>query len=118
MSYQPDCELGGAKEAKTKQRPADLKSASQIAVQTAVQNVLRDPEIPPNAAESTLFNNNIGKAECVTNRLLYQLSCVGLSTTCRLFLFRPMYDCYYRHVTREPLIHAIEAISRIPLTLC
>jgi hypothetical protein len=31
-------------------------------------------------AETTILHNNIRKAECVTNRLLYQLSYVGLSS--------------------------------------
>jgi hypothetical protein len=35
------------KKAKEEQRPADLKSATQIAVQNAVQTVLRDTLEPP-----------------------------------------------------------------------
>jgi hypothetical protein len=38
---------GSEKKAKEEQRPADLKSTSQIAVQNAVQNVLRDTLEPP-----------------------------------------------------------------------
>jgi hypothetical protein len=45
--------------------------------------VLRDTLEPPiNDPETTILHNNIRKAECVTNRLLYQLSYVGFWLDC------------------------------------
>ena len=62
----------------SERRPAVQKSASQIAVQSAVQKCAQGhPKTPKNHPESTILHNNMRKAECVTNRLLYQLSYVG-----------------------------------------
>ena len=72
-------ERGQAGIGTSEQRPADLKSARQIAVQNAVQTVFRDTLEPPKTTLSPPYSTTTyTRLECVTNRLLYQLSYVGL----------------------------------------